>query len=258
LSDAFENAELQTLIGRSGRRSRGNGRPTLANDLRRRLSDAIMAGELGPGSRLDESELAARYGVSRTPVREALRQLAAVGLAEYRPHRGVIVAFPAQRRVAEMFEVMAELEAICARLAALRMDAGERRELDNLHQKSLEHVRAGRMDDYDAANTVFHALLYRGARNQFLEETTLSVRQRMQPFRRNQFRLLGRLGNSFAEHDKVVEAVLRGDAGAAEAAMREHVGKVSVASVEMIGERQHQSGAEVAGLETEPVAQEAE
>lgn len=221
---------------------RSGGRPTLADDLRRRLADAIMAGELPPGSRLDEHDLAERYGMSRTPVREALRQLAAVGLAEYRPHRGVIVAFPEQQRIAEMFEVMSELEALCARLAALRMDAGERREFEALHRRSLEHVRDGRIEDYDAANLAFHATLYRGAHNHFLEETTLSVRRRVQPFRRSQFRVLGRLGNSFAEHDRIVEAVLRGDAQAAEASMREHVSKVSVASVTLIeGRRQQQT-----------------
>ena len=225
---------------------RAGGRPTLADDLRRRLADAIMGGELPPGSRLDEHDLAERYGMSRTPVREALRQLAAVGLAEYRPHRGVIVAFPEQNRIAEMFEVMAEMEALCARLAALRMDAGERREFEALHRRSLEHVREGKLDDYDAINLSFHSMLYRGTRNRFLEETTLSVRRRVQPFRRSQFRVLGRLANSFAEHDRIVEAVLRGDAQAAEAAMREHVGRVSVASASLIEGRRQSSSTDAA------------
>jgi DNA-binding GntR family transcriptional regulator len=121
------------------------------------------------------------------------------------------------------------------------MDAAERRDFEAMHRRSLEHVREGRMEDYDAANLAFHSALYRGAHNRFLEETTLSVRRRVQPFRRSQFRVLGRLGNSFAEHDRIVEAVLRGDAQAAENSMREHVSKVSVASATLIeGRRQQQ------------------
>ncbi len=232
LLDLTLEAAPQHPGSRSG--SRLGGRPTLADDLRRRLADAIMGGELPPGSRLDEHDIADRYGTSRTPVREALRQLAAVGLAEYRPHRGVIVAFPEQNRIAEMFEVMTEMEALCARLAALRMEAAERRDFEALHRRSLEHVREGRLDEYDAMNFTFHSMLYRGTRNHFLEETTLSVRRRVQPFRRSQFNMLGRLANSFAEHDRIVEAVLRGDAQAAEAAMRDHVGHVSLASTSMI------------------------
>jgi len=218
---------------------RVSGRPTLADDLRRRLADGIMAGEIPPGARLDEHDLADRHGMSRTPVREALRQLAAVGLAEYRPHRGVIVAFPEQHQIAEMFEVMAEMDSLCARLAAQRMDATERRELEALHRRSLEHVREGQVEAYEAINMAFHAMLCRGARNRFLEETTLSVRRRVQPFRRSQFRALGRLASSFAEHDRILAAVLRGDAPGAAAAMRDHVEQVAAASAAQIeGRRQ--------------------
>src|SRR3546814_9027297 len=80
-----------------------------------------------PGTRLDESELATRYGMSRTPVREAFKALAGMGLVEQRPHRGVVVALPSRKRMEEMFEVMAEIEATCARLAAVRMTGPERR-----------------------------------------------------------------------------------------------------------------------------------
>ncbi len=90
-----------------------------------------MRGVLEPGSALDETELARRFDVSRTPVREAIRQLAASGLVEVRAHRGAVVARPSDERLVGMFEAMAELEALCAGLAAERMTATERRLLED-------------------------------------------------------------------------------------------------------------------------------
>ena len=104
--------------------------------LTRLLSDEIVAGRLAPGVRLDEQALADRFGLSRTPVREALGQLAAMGLVEKRPHRGVVVAAFTVERMVHMFEVMAELEAICARLAARRMSIGAKAALDAQHRAS--------------------------------------------------------------------------------------------------------------------------
>ncbi|MCG8359901.1 MAG: GntR family transcriptional regulator, partial [Kiloniellales bacterium] len=85
-----------------------------ADELRQDLEAEIFAGRLAPGQRLDESKLAARFGVSRTPVREALLQLASIGLVEMRPRQGAVVAAVTIRRLLQMFEVMAELEAFCA------------------------------------------------------------------------------------------------------------------------------------------------
>ena len=105
---------------------------TLADRARQHLADEIITGQLRPGARLDECDIAARLGLSRTPVREALRQLAAIGLAELRPHRGVIVAQPDSDHLAETFEFMADLESLCARYAATRMSAAERHDLEAL------------------------------------------------------------------------------------------------------------------------------
>ena len=95
--------------------------------LRLQLSDAIVSGQLEPGTPLDEQELATRFGVSRTPVREAIRQLSASGLVSVRPHRGAVVALPTPSQLNDMFEAMAELEALCAGLAARNMTVPERR-----------------------------------------------------------------------------------------------------------------------------------
>lgn len=203
---------------------------TRAEELRRALADDIVSGRLRPGTRLDEQTLADRFKVSRTPVREALKHLAASGLAAAEPRRGVIVAGVTERRLRDMFETMGELEGVCARLCALRMTAGERRALADLHERSAALVRAGDWDGYDASNTAFHAAIYRGGHNLFLAEETLSVRARLAPFRRAQFRVLGRLSKSFAEHAAVVTAIDRADGDGAYRAMVGHVGKVSDAS----------------------------
>src|ERR1700749_1078631 len=96
---------------------------TRAEELRLQLADEIVRGALAPGSPLDETEIARRFNVSRTPVREALRQLAASGLVDARAHRGAVVARPSLERRTGMFEAMAELEALCASLAAQRVSS---------------------------------------------------------------------------------------------------------------------------------------
>ena len=209
-------------------------RPTLVEDLRRQLADEILEGVLAPGVRLDEQELASRFHVSRTPVREALRQLAATGLVQERPRKGVVVTTITRERMAEMFEAMSVLEASCARFAALRMTPEERVELSGLHKRSLELAAAGDLGAYDQTNDEFHSAIYSGSHNSFLEETAISIRQRVRPFRRAQFRVAGRLSDSWAEHDAVVRAILRGDGEGAFYAMRAHVSAVGTASEDLL------------------------
>src|SRR5438128_12664429 len=108
---------------------------TRAEELRRHLADEIVRGVLGPGASLEETGIARRFNVPRTPVREALRQLAASGLIEARPHRGAVVASLSHDRLNAMFEAMAELEATCAGLAAERMSAAERQALQQTHEE---------------------------------------------------------------------------------------------------------------------------
>ncbi|MDB5654774.1 MAG: GntR family transcriptional regulator, partial [Tardiphaga sp.] len=112
--------------GRADRTAENPGKVTRAEELRLQLADDIVRGVLRPGAALDETEIAKRFEVSRTPVREALRQLAASGLVDSRAHRGAFVAQPSLERLTGMFEAMAELEALCAGLAAERMLAVER------------------------------------------------------------------------------------------------------------------------------------
>ena len=196
---------------------------TLAEAIRLRLSDEIISGQFPPGSELDEQAVAERFGVSRTPVREAMRELAASGLVVIEPRRGVRVATLTLERLGEMFEVMAETEAMCARIATNRMQARERLALQLLHQQSAEAVRAEDVDRYDRLNREFHSALYNGTHNGFLAEHASALRLRLAPFRRAQFRAEHRLQESHAEHGAVIHQVLRGDGEEAARLMRAHM-----------------------------------
>ena len=185
---------------------------TKARLIHQAIADDIVHGRLAPGASLDETSIAATFGVSRTPIREAIRQLEAIGLAESRGQRGAVVAAMSDRQLDEMFAVMAELEALCARWSAVAMTAEERRHLLVLQQESARLVSAGQREAYVDFNNRLHEAIYRGAHNSFLAELAVSVRKRCAPFRRAQFETLGRLAKSHAEHGAVIEAIQRGDA----------------------------------------------
>ncbi len=199
---------------------------THAERLRVEIGDEILCGGLVPGTPLDEMKLAERFGVSRTPVREALRELAAAGLVEHRPHRGAVVAAVTEKRLEEMFGVMADMEALCAGYAAATITPAERQQLIDLHTSAEVLVREGDLQAYTDANDRFHEFIYATSHNEFLAETVINIRQRVSPYRRAQFRTLGRLADSHSEHDRVVQAILRGDRDAAAREMRLHLGSV--------------------------------
>ncbi|MGD9783224.1 MAG: GntR family transcriptional regulator [Hyphomicrobiaceae bacterium] len=194
-----------------------------ADSFKAILEDDIATGRLRPGERLDETSLAARFGVSRTPVREILQHLAAAGLVEIRPYRGAIVASPDPRRLMEMFEVMSELEAMCGRLAARRLtDANETR-LQQTLSACEAAARLGDPDAYYFENEQFHRAIYAASGNTFLAEQALALHKRLAPFRRLQLRVRHRLSSSQREHGTIVEAILAGEPDLAAEELRAHV-----------------------------------
>ncbi|MGD1878278.1 MAG: GntR family transcriptional regulator [Kiloniellaceae bacterium] len=195
----------------------------LAQDLRDRLEQEILSGQRAPGSRLDESKLAQHFGVSRTPVREALRELAAADLIVLRPRQGAVVATVTVTQLLHMFEVMAELESFCAKLAARRMSTEERTHLAKAHDSCRMLAERGEAHAYYDANRSFHEVVYAGSHNTFLEETTRNMRNRLSPYRRFQLHHPGRTLKSWKEHQAVVDAIVSGNAEAAAAAMSHHV-----------------------------------
>lgn len=209
---------------------------TRAEEIRQLLAEEIVRGRLPPGLQLDEVEIARKFGVSRTPVREALRQLEATGLAEARPRRGSVVAAVTKERLDEMFLVMLELEALCAREASRNMSAEERADLKSLQDTGGVIAAAGDIDTYFRHNLQFHDAIYAGSHNGFLTELTMTVRKRLAPFRRAQFWGANRPTLSNEEHGRVVDAILSRDDDGAAAAMRAHIEVVREAYVTLVPE----------------------
>lgn len=187
------------------------------------LESLILEGAFSHGERLDEVQLASRFDVSRTPLREAFHRLALSGLVEQIPRRGVFVRQPGPVELLDMFEVMAELEAACARLAARRIEDHAIEALHAANARCREAMEARDPDAYYRANETFHAILYRQSGNGFLEQECQRLHRRLMPFRRLQLRLRGRLRQSMAEHEAVVAALEVGNSESAAEAIRDHV-----------------------------------
>lgn len=194
----------------------------LSQSIRVRLEDDIVTGVLPPGTHLEENDLAERFGASRTPVREALQQMAAAGVIEIRPRRGAIVPQPDIHVVVELFEAMAELEAACARLAARRLTDEDRRTLLAAHDRCRD-AREGSADQYYQENEAFHLAIYRASHNRILEEQAMAMLRRLRPYRRLQLRLPNRVESSMNEHEGLKDALLAHDGDLAARLARDHV-----------------------------------
>lgn len=196
---------------------------TRPEQLREMIEESIATGLFPPGMHLDETELAQRFGVSRTPVREALIQLSSMGITVMRPRRGAVVAEVTPQRLLEMFDFMAELEAMCGRLAARRMSAADHAVLVRAHKACEIACIAEDPDRYYHDNEQFHYTIYAGSHSGFLIEQTTAMHRRLSPYRRLQLRVRNRLSTSFSEHGAIVEALIRGDEELASAALRQHI-----------------------------------
>tara|TARA_R100000935_G_scaffold18496_2_gene35770 strand:+ start:796 stop:1461 length:666 start_codon:yes stop_codon:yes gene_type:complete len=193
------------------------------SNLRDAIEDRILTGALRPGARLDEVTLAQDFGVSRTPIRQALFQLAATGLVEQFPRRGAFVVDPGPVRLREMFEVMAELEALCARNAARRATASDAETLQACHDHCVAAAESGDSDTYYYANEAFHEAIRVIGGNDFLHLEINRTQKRLQAYRRLQLRARARVGTSLQEHARILEAIIAGNAAEAADAMRTHV-----------------------------------
>ena len=191
--------------------------------LRDEIENGIVTGEFEPGERLDEVQLANRYGVSRTPIREALMQLGAIGLVEIRPRRGAVVVDPAPDRVFEMFEVMAEMEGMAGALAARRHTEDDHAALVHAHAQCEEAAASEDTDRYYYENETFHRAIYAASHSGFLEEQCVVLHRRLRPYRRLQLRVRNRMKVSLKEHGEIVAAILAGEAEAARALLRGHI-----------------------------------
>ncbi|GAN85535.1 GntR family transcriptional regulator [Komagataeibacter intermedius] len=220
------NVTPATARARSRRTARkGTTRaPTLASIVQERIQKAIVSGVFTPGMWLEEESLGQMFSVSRTPVREALRRLAAQGTVEIRPRQGVIVTKMNDTRVVQTLEVIAELEAATARLAAERMSDAERDNLHAINEELSDIIRNGSRAGFDRHNERLHAAIRQGAHNEIMADSVTQMRQRVLPYTRvERMESVEQMTVSHGQHQTIVFAILEGHGELAYQTMRVHV-----------------------------------
>ena len=197
------------------------GLGTQSNQLAQQLEEMIFSGQLRPGEKLEEATIAARFGVSRTPVREAIQRLVATGMVEVRRRKGTIVTQLTMPRLIGMIEMMSELDVMAARLAARRATPEER----DVIRKILERARSsvGDQQAYTRLNREFHWALYSSTHNDYLQEVALRTWKVLQPYRNFRLDQPGRRKDSLAEHEAIYEAIRTSDGDLAARQMASHV-----------------------------------
>lgn len=191
--------------------------------VRDQLEDDIVNGHMRPGEQVQIEQLMARFSVSRTPVREALQQLEISGLVAVHPKRGTFVAQVGIPELVQMFEVMAELEAMCARLATRRVSTAALLDIETALATCEAQCATQDRNAYYYANEQFHQLIYQACGNAFLVQQTQLLKNRLKPYRRLQLQLRNRMAQSLQEHREIVLALQQGDGDAAALAARDHV-----------------------------------
>lgn len=200
-------------------------RPNLATKIRDTLQAEIESGKLPPGIALDERDLAARFSVSRTPVREALQQLAAQNLVRITPRQGVAVSRLTVPQLRDMLELLGELEALCAKLAARRASEELRIALEDAIERGRDAAKSGNTGEYSDANLQFHEVIYSGSRNELLAQQVRPLRRLIQRYNVNNRMLqtAAQIQSSIAAHRKIADAIIAGDEALAHRLMLEHV-----------------------------------
>jgi DNA-binding GntR family transcriptional regulator len=196
---------------------------SLHDEVAAQLRDRIFAGELLPGTFLDEATLAEQMSISRTPLREALKVLTAEGLVRHQPRRGCFVNEVTEQDLDEIFPVIALLEGRCAYEAATNASDADLDALEALHDKLSRHAKARRINDYYAANYVIHEAIITLADNRWLAQVIGDLRKIVKLARLQQLHAPGRLEESLAEHLALFAALKGRDPAGAEAAMRLHI-----------------------------------
>lgn len=197
---------------------------SLQDQIRESVVSAIQTGALRPGAQIDEKALADEFDSSRTPVREALLMLAAQGLITIVPRAGMFVHKPKAAELVAMFETLAEMEGVVARLATQRISPAGKKVLMQAHEAAGVHVEQGDTAGYIEANRKFHDVLYQAAANPFLAEQIVLLRRRLAIYWQQKGLINdARVPSSYREHGQVVEAVIAGNPDAAAEAMRTHI-----------------------------------
>ncbi len=188
-----------------------------------KLEQLIAAGAYENDEKLNESVLTEQFNVSRTPLREAFQILEGIGLVELVPNRGAFVRRPTMTQLVEMFEVMAELEAWCVKLATRRITPAQLLYLHRAARDCETAYEAREVDEYYEANNRLHGMIYQASGNSVLVEETQRMHRRLRPFRRKQLDVEGRLPQSMQEHAEILAAMEEGDSELAAEKMRKHI-----------------------------------
>lgn len=196
---------------------------TRAGRIAAELEAEIMRGDLAPGQRLDEMALANRFAVSRTPVREALRALAASGLIDVQPRIGAVVARPTVSEVMEMFELVGELEAVASRLACERMTDHHSDRIACAYEACRTAAASQDVSLYMDRNDAFHSAIHAAADNRALVEQIAHLGKKLAPYRRFITFRPERRDTAEREHERLARAILARDGTQAATAMKDHV-----------------------------------
>jgi DNA-binding GntR family transcriptional regulator len=197
----------------------------LYEDVAERLREQIFAHELAPGSWLDEQSLALAFGISRTPMREAIKVLASEGLVTTKMNKGAYVTEVERRDLEQIFTVLSLLEGEAAKETALRATEAELTQLDDLHHR-LEKAAADRdLEQFFEVNVRFHEMIQEIAANPWMNGVINDLRKVLKLQRRDSLSRSGRLLSSLVEHREILQAILKRDPLAAEAAMRKHLAR---------------------------------
>jgi DNA-binding GntR family transcriptional regulator len=196
---------------------------SLHDEVAAQLRERIFAGELEPGTFLDEVQLADQLSISRTPLREALKVLTAEGLLRHEPRRGCFVNEVTEQDLDEIFPVIALLEGRCAYEAAQNATDADIEVLEELHARLVRAAKGKRINDYYAANLSIHEAIITLAGNKWLASVINDLRKILKLARQQQLHAPGRLDQSLSEHLAVFAALKARDADGADAAMRTHL-----------------------------------
>lgn len=198
------------------------------------IRDAIVTHALKPGERLMETELAEEMGVSRTPVREAIRKLELEGYVVMIPRKGAYVAGLSIKDINEVFEIRAALEALAAALAARRATPEEIEEMQRIVVTEADQFKTNDLMKTIEADTRFHELIYIASRNTRLLAMIKDIREQVQRFRTTTLAVPGRLKFAIGEHRRLVEAIADRDMESARQAAWDHIESSENALLEVI------------------------
>jgi len=195
----------------------------LYQEVAERLRQRIFAHELTPGDWIDEQKLAEQYGISRTPLREALKVLAAEGLVDLKPRRGCYVTEISRQDIDDIFPLMAMLEGRCAFIAVQLAKPADIRDLKAIHEKLELAAKESRIDAFFEANQEFHRRIQELTNNRWLLSVIQDLRKVLKLSRLHSLSLEGRLQQSLEEHRVIMAAFEAGDAEQAEKSMHDHL-----------------------------------